>query len=92
MRNIFVPIVSFVDADGKTRSVREITDLESYTTIVNLKNLKGNMPDEIVTRRDYAGENAEDLTYRLIEANIVELFDNGLDFSKINPVRIPTFT
>lgn len=92
MRNISTEIISFTDAAGEVHAVREMTEIPEYLTAIKLKNQKGMMPDEIITRPDVAGAKAEFQTYQIIEANIVDIVESDFDFSRLDQIRIPVTT
>lgn len=89
MRNVQTPIISFTDANGNIFPVRDITDIPVYQTVLNLPAQKGMMPDELVTRAQFAGANAEFLTYKIIEANAVNLLEEDFDFTHLRSIIIP---
>jgi len=92
MRNISTEIIVFTNAAGQVLPVREMVEIPEYLTAVKLKNQKGFMPDEIITRQDVAGPKAEFQTYQIIEANIVEIVDSDFDFERLDVIRIPVRT
>ena len=63
---------------------------ETQTTMVVLPNIKEfDMIDEIVTRDEIYGVEAEPESYKVFDANIIQLFDNRFNMAKIKSLNIP---
>lgn len=74
---------------GKDYAIKDMKDIEEYTNFINLDINNESTLDEICVRPDVYGENTEDYSYKLFEANVVALMDNDFDMTKIKSLRIP---
>jgi hypothetical protein len=74
---------------GKNYPIKDMKDIEEYTNFINLDINNESTLDEICVRPDVYGENTEDYSYKLFEANVVALMDNDFDMTKIKSLRIP---
>ena len=74
---------------GKDYSIKDIKDIDEYAnyTVMNIS-IEATL-DEIAVNNNAYGENAEDQSYRIFEANIVQLTDNDFSLDKIKTIRIP---
>ena len=89
MRSLGLPLYSFIDYSGKQNSVHDMIEIPKYETAIQIDNFRGSMPDEIMTRKDIGGLESEILIYQIVEANIADIVENDLDFSKMPKIRIP---
>jgi hypothetical protein len=82
-------IISFTNIYGDSYAVRDMREYPAYVLFDTTGLIKGNRLDEIATRQRYYGDGAEGETYKLVEFNIEELFENNFDLSKLKTVKIP---
>lgn len=89
MRYFDIDTISFETDIGGKFAIKDMREYPSYTTaqIINIKNF--DRPDEIATRQEHFGDDAEADTYKIIDHNIAELFDAKFDLSKLKKLRIP---
>ena len=87
-----VPLVPFTWQDGMTYSIRDIKVVPSYEDVVEISLSQNDKLDEVASRMEIYGQDAEDLTYLLFEANIVQVTENNFDLNKIHKLRIPATT
>jgi len=89
MRDLRVPTISFTDSSGKTYAIKDKTEYPTYVISQILPISKYDNMDEIGTRREIYGDDSEEDIYKIIEANITELFEASFDLSKLRSLRIP---
>lgn len=89
MRYIRQSDVIFTNANGISVTLKETRDLEELETATEIEVRDGDMLDEIATRRDVYGENAETLVYKLFDANAVAIIESGYDLGKMKKLAIP---
>lgn len=84
-----MPIVTFNDANGRVAQVRDIRPIPEQVIDFEISTREGDLLDEVASRTNIFGENAESQSYRLFDANIVELFDAEFDMTRIRRLRVP---
>jgi hypothetical protein len=89
MRYLQVPIVSFTDALGVQRQVRELRPLPAFTTSRVINRSADEDFDEIASRRYVYGDGGERDASKLHEANITAIMDAKFDYSLIKSMVIP---
>lgn len=83
-----IPITVF-DFFGRQLPIKDIKDIAQYTNFINVDVSTESTIDEVCVRNDIYGEQTEDQSYKIFEANIVELTDNNFSMSVIKSLRIP---
>ena len=89
MRYMSVPTVSFTDANGVTRAVKEMREIPTYASSSTVQLSSGDMLDEVYSRDQIAAENSEGDSYKLHETNVVAIVEARFDYSILKSVRIP---
>jgi hypothetical protein len=74
---------------NKNYPIKDIRDIPEYANFVTVDVSIESMLDEICTRNDVYGENTEDQSYKIFEANIVKITDADFSLSRIKTLRIP---
>lgn len=82
-------IISFSDIYGKSFAIRDMREYPDYVLFDTANVTKRDRLDEIATRRQYYGDGAEGETYKLVEFNIEQLFENDFDLEKVKTIKIP---
>ena len=89
MRYFNQPTVVFADKDGIGFEIKETRQLEKLNTMLNLKINEGDDLDEIATRQNIFGEDAEILSYKIFDHNAVAIVDSNYDITRIKTLKIP---
>jgi hypothetical protein len=89
MRYFDVDTISFETDVGDKVAIKDMREYPEYTTAKKIKIRADDRPDEIATRNDVFGDDAEGDTYKIIDHNIADLFDACFDLSKLKQLRIP---
>lgn len=89
MRYLEVDTASFTDADGRSVSVKELREIPREKVGMVLQT-QGADFDEVASRPEVYGSGYEGDAYRLHEANIVQIFDALLDYSRVTRIKVPT--
>lgn len=91
MRYQNIADITFRNANGKSLILKDMREYPKVqTTMVNLSNVKEfDKIDEIATRTEIYGAEAESESYKIFDANIVNLFDNRFNMAKIKNLSIP---
>jgi len=90
MRYEAIDTVPFTTIDGKTNNIKDIREYE-ILEILSFLNLRGeDLIDEIATREEFYGSGSEFDSYKIVDQNIVILFDNDFNLSKIKKLGIPS--
>lgn len=90
MRYIDVENITFTDANGKVYTIKDRRKIPDYQILTTIGKNKDELADEICVKKEVYGEFTEDLSYRILEANIVKLIEARFDFSKLKEIKIPT--
>lgn len=89
MRYFTIDTISFTNSNGITvpiKDKRPIPD-EQISFEVGI-NTDADL-DEVASRSDVFGEDFEDQAFRIFDANIIDIIENGYDLSKIRKLKIP---
>lgn len=89
MRYEQIDNISFTNRDNKTIEIKDIREYPSYEILSSLKISSEDKFDEIASRPEIYGEDSEDESYKIVDFNIVKLFDNDFDLSKIQRIDLP---
>lgn len=84
-----VGIISFNDEDGNLYAVRDIKPMGTYQTGMIVDVPQKTDMDEIVSRKEYYGDDTEDLSYMVVEQNIVELTEANFELGAVKKIDIP---
>lgn len=82
-------IISFTDIYGKSWPVRTMREYPNYILLDSIVPQKENRIDEIATRKQFYGDDAEGESYKIVEFNVERLFENYFDVSKLKVLEIP---
>lgn len=74
---------------NKDYPIQDIKDIQEYSNFINVDTSIESTLDEICVRNDVYGENTEDQSYKIFEANIVKITDNNFSLDRIKTLRIP---
>ena len=89
MRYINIENVSFTRLDGNSYQIKDFRPYPAYTKQMTLQINSNDAIDEIITRKDFLGNNSESESYRIVDFNIVKLYEAKFDLSKIRKLDIP---
>lgn len=89
MRYFNIDTVSFTNKQGITAPIKEKRPIpkEEISSVISI--YENAELDEIATRSEVYGEDSEDQSYRIFDANIIEIVENGYDLSKIRKLKVP---
>ena len=90
MRYLQVATVSFTDANGNTRPIKDMREIPRYTSGQILTRRSDEAFDEVASRPDAYGAGGEAQAYLLWEANAVAVVDAGFDLGSLRKVFVPT--
>lgn len=89
MRYALVDDIVFTDINGKEYTIKDFRPYEQFKTFAKIKLQGEKYLDEIATRPEYYGDDAEGESYKIADANIVKLFEADFDLSKIKELQVP---
>jgi len=89
MRYMNLENVSFLNADGKSYSVKDFREIPDYNTKTTYYPISEDEVDEIASRKEFFGSGGEWQYYKIIEHNKVKFIENGFSISKLRPLLIP---
>lgn len=88
MRYFDIDTVSFTNKDGKSAPIKEKRPIENNPIAFEV-NTNNQLLDEIASRKDVYGEGYEDHSYKIFDANCVEIIEAGYDLTKVRRMKIP---
>lgn len=89
MRYEEVDTVSFTTVDGESYELKDMREYDDLDTSISIKVGSGKHLDEIASRDEIYGEDAEYECYKLFNQNKIKLFENGFDVTKLSKLDIP---
>jgi len=92
MRYLQVSTVSFTDANGNTRPVKDMREIPSYTEGQSVLRRADELLDEVASRPECYGSDGEIQTYLIWEANAAAILDANFDLTTLRKVFVPTQT
>lgn len=84
-----VAIITYNDENGNLYPVRDIKPIGTYQTGIIVDVPRKTDMDEIVSRKEYYGDNTEDLSYLVVEQNVVKLVEANFDLGAVKKIDIP---
>lgn len=89
MRYQSIGTFTFTDINGKEYNVKKFRPIEKLKTLFEIPVDSTVFFDEIASRDDVYGSNSETKIYKLVDHNLVQIFSNNFNTSKISRIRIP---
>ena len=89
MRYFNIDTISFTNSNNVTVPIKDKRPISDDPISFELPLIEGNFLDVIASRNDVYGDDAEDDTYRIFDANIIKIVEAGYDLTKIRSVKIP---
>jgi hypothetical protein len=89
MRYTNVETITFTDIDGKSTAVKDMRLLPAQTIVKTISVIGSIELDEIASRKDIYGDGGENLSYKIFEANLLEIVERRFDLSRIRSLKIP---
>ncbi len=89
MRYVTVDTISFTDLSGTTVAIKDMREIPTYTIRVNIPVSPGDRVDEIASRPDVYGLLGYINAYKILDANLVQLFEGRLDMGRLRTVEVP---
>lgn len=89
MRYQEIDNVIFTNKDGNSFTIKDMREYPDYTLLMPLEIGEDEMIDEIASRPDIYGDEAESQSFKIFENNKVKIFEARFMFSKLRKLRIP---
>jgi len=89
MRYESVDTTSFTNHNNKTYAVKDKREYPNYEKLIHVVVNSEDMIDEIASRYEVYGDGGEAESYKIVDYNIVKLFEAEFDLSKIYSLDIP---
>lgn len=84
--------ISFTWLDGYTYNIKDMKQFTSNDKSVKISLKQNDRLDEIASRAEVFGSEAESLSFLIFEANVEKIVENDFDLNKIHEIRIPVVT
>ncbi len=89
MRYARVETVSFEAIDGNVYPVKELREIPTYAIGTIVERAARDDVDDTASRDEVFGGGGEGESYRLWEANAVEIADSGYDLTRVKSFKVP---
>jgi hypothetical protein len=89
MRYTNIETITFTDIDGKSTAVKDMRLIPPQTIVKTISVIGSIELDEIASRKDIYGDGGENLSYKIFEANLLEIAERRFDLSRIRSLKIP---
>ncbi len=89
MRFNNVEIITFNNQNGNSFPVRDTKPIQIFEAGLNLKVEKGMELDEVISRSTIFGDDNEDLSWAVVDHNVVKFMEADFDLSRIKKINIP---
>ena len=82
--------IDFTTINGNTFQIKEMREIPDYDTLANYDFQKEDEIDEVISKVEFYGDGAEDLTYAAVEHNNVKLDENDYNTDNLKTLLIPS--
>lgn len=89
MRYEEIENIVFTDLNGRTAEIKDMREYKEQQLDFSLSIKNKELPDEIASREEVYGQNAESESYKIVDFNRVIFFDSDFDMDKISKIEIP---
>jgi hypothetical protein len=89
MRYLQIPSVSFTDANGNTRPVKDLREIPEYPNGQYIIRNASELVDEMASRPETYGKDGEMQSYKILEANAAAILDAGFDLTQLRKLFVP---
>ena len=89
MRYEEIDSVVFTTKDDISVTIKDMREYPSYQTLLQMTITEEDQIDEIATRRDIYGDDAEGEAFKITDHNIIKLFENDFDLDKLKSLKVP---
>ncbi len=88
MRYMDIDTITFEDSNGISYPIKDIRPIPSLPVIFTITKSENEFIDEIVTRDDIYGINREGDSFKVYDANAIEMVEKRFDFTKIKRLKV----
>jgi len=89
MRYVDIENITFTDINGNSFEIKDIRPIPEQQLLTSLKLSKNDFIDEIASRPSIYGDGAEDLTFKIVDLNIIKIVESKFNFDNIRTLKIP---
>lgn len=89
MRYQQIDTVSFTNVYGNSYNIKTMREYVEYQTATTVTIQDGSRIDEITSRPEIYGDNAEGDSYKLVDHNIVKIMENNFELTGLDQIKIP---
>jgi hypothetical protein len=89
MRFIGVPNIIFTDVNGVSYTIKDTRPVSVFKTGNIHKLQSGYDIDEIISRKEYYGDGAEDKSWAVVDHNLETITERDFDLTRLKEIRIP---
>lgn len=89
MRYELVGEIVFTDINSKNTTIKDMREYEDQIIVASVNILDSRFIDEIATKEEFYGEASEFETYKIVDQNIIKLFEAEFDITKLRKLDIP---
>ena len=89
MRYELVDTIPFTDINSKTTNIKDMREYEDQIIVATVNVNSSLFVDEIATREEFYGPESEFESYKIVDQNIIKLFESDFNLTKIKKMEIP---
>lgn len=90
MRYLTINTISFTDDFGDDFAIKDIRPIPDTYSLKDTVTLRANdRIDEIASRPEYYGDEAEAESYRIVDFNLERLYEAKFNLARIRTLKIP---
>jgi len=89
MRYEAIDSIIFTDINGIATTIKDMREYPDYQTFVKINLKNGDEIDEIASRQDIYGNEGEGESFKIVDNNIIKLFEADFNLEELNKLDIP---
>lgn len=89
MRYASVRNISFTTKENNVFELKDMREYPGYSLWFSLKLSSGDFVDEIASREEVYGDEGEMNSFKIVDFNIVNLFEKDFDLDKLKKIDVP---
>jgi len=89
MRYESIDTISFTNHNNRIVAIKDKREYPAYEKLINIVTNADDKVDEIASRYEAYGDGGEDQSYKIVDYNIITIFETDFDMSKIKSLGVP---
>lgn len=89
MRYQEIENIVFENKDGNSFTIKDMREFPDYTLLAEVEIDNDDMVDEVASRPEIFGAESEGQSFKIVDYNIIKIFEARFDLTKLEKLRIP---